>query len=325
MSDLKLLPASRPTIYFIGVSTTKSMIIHVFPSWAHALDLGDCEIKGIDLALHDKPERYRQVVSFIRDDPLSLGALVTTHKIDLLHACRGMFDELDDFASLMGEVSSIAKRDGRLLGAAKDPISSGRALAAFLPNGHWESTHADAFILGAGGSSIALSFHLASERHGKNRPSRIFVSNRSPGRLQEIKAIHSKQSLTVPVEYVLTPSPADNDAIMARLSAGSLVVNATGLGKDAPGSPITDAAVFPGGGFAWDFNYRGELDFLRQARAQEQAKGLHVEDGWLYFIFGWLAVIAEVFHRAVPLQGQLFDELRQMAERARKQVVPEET
>ncbi len=317
MSELRLTPATRPTMYFIGVSTTKSMIMRVFPAWARALGFGDCELKGIDLLLHDSPERYRQVVSFIRDDPHSLGALVTTHKIDLLHACRDMFDELDDFASLMGEVSAIAKKDGRLIGAAKDAITSGCAVEAFLPARHWERTGAHAFILGAGGSSIALSSFLANPSRGTNTPSRIFVSNRSPGRLAEIKAIHARQSLTVPIEYVLTPSPADNDAIMARLPAGSLVANATGLGKDAPGSPITDAAVFPRSGLVWDFNYRGELDFLHQAKAQEKAQGLHVEDGWLYFIFGWLAVIAEVFHRQIPLEGASFDELRKIAQAER--------
>jgi shikimate 5-dehydrogenase len=318
MGELRLTPATRPTMYFIGVSTTKSMIMRVFPSWARALGFGDCELKGIDLALHDSSERYRKVVSFIRNDPLSLGALVTTHKIDLLHACKDMFDELDDFASLMGEVSAIAKKDGRLVGAAKDAISSGYAVEAFLPKGHWERTRADAFILGAGGSSIALSSFLANPERGASTPSRIFVSNRSPGRLEEIKAIHARQSLTVPIEYVLTPSPADNDAIMARLPEGSLVVNATGLGKDAPGSPITDAAFFPRNGLVWDFNYRGELDFLHQAKVHEAAQSLHIEDGWLYFIFGWLAVVAEVFHRDIPLEGPQFNELRAIADRERK-------
>jgi shikimate 5-dehydrogenase len=317
MSDLKLTPATRSTMYFIGVSTTKSMIMRVFPAWARALNFGDCELKGIDLLLHDAPERYRQVVSFIRDDPHSLGALVTTHKIDLLHACRDMFNELDDFASLMGEVSAIAKKDGRLIGAAKDAISSGLAVEAFLPKGHWERTGADAFIIGAGGSSIALSSYLANPQRGTSHPKRIFVSNRSAGRLAEIKAIHGRQTLAVPVEYILTPTPADNDAIMARLSPGSLVANATGLGKDAPGSPITDAAGFPRNGLVWEFNYRGALDFMHQAESQEKAQGLHVEDGWLYFIFGWLAVIAEVFHRSIPLQGEHFDELRRIADRER--------
>ena len=49
-----------------------------------------------------------------------------------------------------------------------------------------------------------------------------------------------------------------------------MVVNATGLGKDSPGSPISDAATFPNGGIAWDFNYRGELLFLEQALSQKK-------------------------------------------------------
>jgi shikimate 5-dehydrogenase len=57
------------------------------------------------------------------------------------------------------------------------------------------------------------------------------------------------------------------------------MVNATGLGKDGPGSPITDAAPFPEWGYAWDFNYRGDLVFLEQARRQQTARRLHVEDG----------------------------------------------
>ena len=75
---------------------------------------------------HDAAENYRRAVAFIKDDPLSLGALVTTHKLDLLHACRDQFDRLDEFAEMMGEISSISK-DGGLVGHAKDPITSGLA------------------------------------------------------------------------------------------------------------------------------------------------------------------------------------------------------
>ena len=65
---------------------------------------------------------------------------------------------------------------------------------------------------------------------------------------------------------MLTPDPADNDAVLAGLGAGALVVNATGLGKDGPGSPLTDRARFPVDAVAWDLNYRGDLVFLQQAR-----------------------------------------------------------
>ena len=50
-------------MYFVGVTTAKSMIMRVFPKWARHLALGDCRIRGIDLAQHDTAERYRQVVS----------------------------------------------------------------------------------------------------------------------------------------------------------------------------------------------------------------------------------------------------------------------
>ena len=310
---LHLVPAQKPTMYFVGVTTKKSMIMRVFPAWAKYLDLGDCQIKGIDLKLHDEPGRYREVVQFIKTDPLSLGALVTTHKIDLLHATRDIFDGLDDFASLMGEVSSISKKDGRLLGGAKDPISSGLALEEFLPAQHWEETRAQAFIMGAGGSSVALCSYLVRAPHGTNRPARIFVSNRSPARLSEMEEIHRKEGVDVPVSYVLSPRPEDNDAVLGSLPPGSLVVNATGLGKDAPGSPITGSVLFPEKGFAWDFNYRGDLAFLRQAKEQARDRSLTVVGGWLYFIYGWLLVIAEVFHRPIPFHGPDFDELCRLA------------
>ncbi len=318
MSLLVPKPARRPTMYFIGVSTQRSMIMRVFPRWARHLGLEPCRIRGIDLALHDSPARYREVVRFIKADPLSIGALITAHKIDLLRACRDMFDGLDPFAEALGETSCISKDGARLLGAATDPITSGLALEAFLPKGHWESTRADAFLLGAGGSNMALSMYLLARERGADRPARIFVSNRSPARLEEMRAVHRKLAGRVPVEYILTPRAEDNEAVLRRLAPRSLVVNGTGLGKDAPGSPLTDAAVFPEAGYAWDFNYRGDLAFLTQARAQERARGLVVEDGWRYFIHGWTRGIAVVFHRDIPAAGPGFDELSRLARACRE-------
>jgi shikimate 5-dehydrogenase len=119
------------------------------------------------------------------------------------------------------------------------------------------------------------------------------------------------------VEYVHTPRPEDNDSLLGALKPRSLAANATGLGKDAPGSPITNAARFPKNGFAWDFNYRGDLIFLDQARTQQRDQELTVEDGWVYFIHGWTRVIAEVFHIDIPTSGPVFDELSRIAAGAR--------
>ena len=313
MSETTYPPAERPTMYFIGVTTGKSSIMKVFPAWADYLRLGDCAISGVDLKWHDEPGNYRRIVEHIRTDELALGALVTTHKIDLLKACHDRFDELDAHAELMGEISSISKRDGRLVGHAKDPVTSGLALDAFLPAGYWRQSGAEAFVMGAGSSAIAITWHLMRRDHGEDRPSRIIVANRSTPRLAEIERLHREFDADFPVEYHPTPAPELSDAIVGGLEPGSLVVNATGLGKDAPGSPITDAARFPRDGIAWDFNYRGELVFLDQARGQQRAGNLRIEDGWVYFIHGWTRVIAVVFHRDIPTRGPVFDELSRIA------------
>lgn len=310
--------ATRPTFYFIGVTTAQSSIMRVFPEWARHLGLGDVEMKGIDFPLHASREAYREAVEFLRDDPLSLGALVTTHKIDLYAACEDLFDEIDPHARIMGETSCLSKRDGKFVCHAKDPITSGLALDGFLPPDHFARTGAEVFSMGAGGSTIALTWHLMQTSRGANRPSRVIVSNRSAGRLEEIERIHRELNLGVPCEYVVAPRAEDNDAVLARLSPGALVINATGLGKDAPGSPLTANGPFPERAIAWDLNYRGKLVFLDQARAQESARHLQVEDGWTYFIYGWTRVIAEVFHIDIPTRGAEFDEICRIAAAAGK-------
>jgi shikimate dehydrogenase len=71
------------------------------------------------------------------------------------------------------------------------------------------------------------------------------------------------------------------------------------MGKDVEGSPLRDTARFPEEAVVWELNYRGGLDFLKQARAQAAERGLTVEDGWTYFINGWSSVMEEVFQRPI--------------------------
>jgi len=319
-----LVPAARPTLHFIGVTTGKSSIMQVFPAWAAHLGL-DAAISGIDFPLHAPPEAYREAVSFIAGDPLSRGALVTTHKIDLYRACHDLFGETDEYARLMDETSCLSKRDGRLVCHAKDPISSGLAIDGFLPHAHFaragaelpraEPPGAELFVLGAGGSAIAITWHLMQAGRGADRPRAVTVSDPDAHRLAEIERIHRLIGSDVPVRYVAPATRADNDAVLARLPPGSLVVNATGLGKDRPGSPLGDGARFPERAIAWDLNYRGDLLFLAQARAQQTARQLQVEDGWSYFLHGWTQVIAEVFAIDLPTAGPAFDRLGEIAAR----------
>jgi len=314
--ELQLPPADRPTIYFIGVTTGQSSIMSVFPKWADFLGLGDAAIVGIDCRIHDAPSTYRRVVSQIKADPNSRGALVTTHKLDLLNACRELFDALDPWAELIGEVSSISKRGTQLIGHAKDPITSGLSLDAILPANYWAESGGHLCLLGAGGASEALVCNLLSDDR-TDRPRRIVITDRSEHRLAEVKRLHDRIGRKTDIAYQLAPGATDNDAVVNGLPPKSVVINATGLGKDAPGSPLTTAATFPRNSVAWDFNYRGDLQFLEQARLQAGTRGVTVVDGWVYFLHGWTRVIAEVFDIDIPTSGPTFDRLSEIARSVR--------
>lgn len=315
---MNLTAATRPTFYFIGVSTQQSSIMKVFPNWATHLGLHGVDIKGIDFPLHAPHADYREVVSFLKNDPLSLGALVTTHKIDLYAACSDLFDAEDPHAQRLDETSCLSKLDGQFVCHAKDPITAGLTLDSFVPAGHFAKTRAEVFAMGAGGSTIALTWHLMQTSRGADRPARVVVTDRSLARLHEIERMHVSWATGIPCEYVLVQAATDNDSILQGLQPGALVVNATGMGKDIPGSPLTDACVFPEAALVWELNYRGDLLFLQQAKRQAQARNLQVEDGWVYFIYGWTRVIAEVFHIEVPVSGKEFEELCRIAEHAGK-------
>ena len=198
--------AQQPTIYFIGVTTGKSSIMKLYPLWKEILGLKDTIIRGVDLKIHDKPEAYRDVVRFIKNDAYSMGSLVTTHKIDMYNACKDMFDYFDSYASMLGEISCISKKEKKLVGHAKDPISSGLALEAFLTQDYWKETGAEVFVLGAGGSSLAITAYLMQEKHKENIPSRIIVCNRSISLLEEIMKIHSTLKTNSKLEYYHTLS-----------------------------------------------------------------------------------------------------------------------
>ena len=139
--------------------------------------------------------------------------------------------------------------------------------------------------------------------------------NRSQGRLDHAREMVARLQTDIAVEYICNSDPRVNDGLMAQMPPHSIVINATGMGKDTPGSPVTWQGQFPVNGIAWEFNYRGELDFLHQAEAQRETRGLLVEDGWLYFIHGWTQVIAQVLH--IDLTPALLERLKNAAETVR--------
>lgn len=300
-----------PTFYFIGVTTKKSSIMKVFPLWMQVLGRPEIVMEGVDCKIHDDPEAYRRAVAQIKYDPNSLGALVTTHKIDLYEAAKDMFEYLDPYARLTGEMSSISKLEGRLEGHAKDPITAGLSLDAILGENYFDRTGGEVLLFGAGGSSAATLLHLMDKKQPGDRPKRVTVVNRSQPRLDAMRELIAGRSTDIEIVLVQSQDPQANDRIMESMPPHSVIINATGMGKDTPGSPITDQGLFPLDGVAWEFNYRGALDFLHQARAQEAARRLKVEDGWVYFVHGWTQVVAQVLH--VDLTPALFNQLEAAA------------
>jgi shikimate 5-dehydrogenase len=293
---------SQKAMGFVGVDTAHSSIMRVFPLWAEHLHLPTRLLRGHDIPLESPDAVYRDLVTSIAQDQNHLGALVTTHKIRLYEAAHDLFDDLDDFSRQCGEISSISKRHGRLRGAAKDPVTAGLAIAEILPAGWFRRTGGEVLCLGSGGAGTAISTHLGGtdHRHGDRTPG-VTLTDVSSKRLAHVRDVHTRAGLDPSLfRYVLVTSADQAREVVAASPPHSLVVNATGLGKDRPGSPVPDDTVFPRGAVVWEINYRGPLGFLRLAQRQQQARGLLVADGWRYFIHGWTQVIAEVFDISMP-------------------------
>ena len=282
-------PATQPTLYFIGVSTAKSSIMTIFPRWAEYLGIPEAQILGIDFPIHAEPASYRRAVEFIKTDPLSQGALVTTHKIDLFSACRDLFDEIDRHALLMGETSCISKREGKILCHAKDPISSGLTLDGFLPPDHWKNSGAEVFIMGAGGAAIAITWHLmrGETQEEANRPSRILISDPHPSRLAEIRHIHAKFHSKVPVEYIQVSDPLDNDSVANRLKTGSLVSQRDRTRQRRAGLAVDRLSAIPGKRNRLGAELSGRFS-LRSA-GQRSKGGMQSSDRrWLDLFYPWV-------------------------------------
>jgi len=284
----------------------------IFPGWAGILGLPTDQLIGYDLAVGTTAAVYRQLVEMLAADRDHLGSLVTTHKIGVYEAAADLFAHLDAHAVRFGEISCISKRDGGLIGHAVDPISAGLAMDEFLPVDHFATTGGAVYCLGVGGAGSAISY-LLGER--EDAPSEIVCTATRQVRLDHATAIHRTGSAPDLYRYLLVDRTEPADRLLAGAPAGSLVVNATGMGKDRPGSPLSDDAVFPHGGVVWEINYRGSLEFLSQARAQQLERNLLVEDGWRYFIHGWSHVIAQVFN--LPMPPDTVDQLASHAERLR--------
>jgi shikimate 5-dehydrogenase len=286
-------------VLFVGVTTRQSRIHELFPHWMSALGR-DVHLQGVDLALDSPREAYRRLVRWIAADESIIGAVVTSHKLSLFAACHDLFSELDPYAALANEVNAIWQTPRGLVAGARDPIAISACLSAMLEASHWHRHQADVLCLGAGGAGTALALSLLAtgdrERSAQpGRPRQLIFSDIRSERLDVLATTLAKLGPRASdVALVPVTGLAESDALLALAPPHSLIVNATGLGKDAPGSPLSGSAVFPSEAITWELNYRGHRPFLAQARAQDQRNCLRVHDGWLYFLHGWLEALVPI-------------------------------
>jgi shikimate dehydrogenase len=307
-----------PLILFVGISTAGSLAHRAFPAWAQLLGK-HWTLLGVDLPADTTSSGYRELVTAVRDNPRVAGAVITSHKLQLAAACADLLDLRDPLADVTREVNCIAADGGRLRGYARDPVSLIPALDR-LPGGR---PRGHVLCLGAGGAATALLLALTVDvaaaaavgplsAHPHPPASLVFADVR-PGALDALQKVAGRcpGAHPRPVCHHLA-GPADAASLTAALPTGSLVINATGLGKDRPGSPLPLGTGFPERTVAWDLNYRGDLAFLEQARTA----GARTAGGWDYFLAGWAGTLTAIAR--VPFTVGLLDAFTAAAESYRQ-------
>jgi shikimate 5-dehydrogenase len=281
--------AGRQRFLFLGVTTGESAVHRVFDAWCEALGV-DWTLEGRDLPLASEGPDYEQFLNDLRDDSC-VGALVTSHKARLYESCWATFDLLEPAAFSLGEVGLVRKQPAGLVAGVSDIASGGHILRSLLDRADG-GTPSEALIIGAGGAGLAAAWNLCVESVGGFAA--VTIAERSSERAEVVRDVVNRWPGRIKPSVVHVPDSTSCSRLVNGLGAASLIVNASGVGKDLPGSPCSDDVAFPAQSIVWDFNYRGPLDFLRQAREQEAGSSLVVEDGLLYFAAGWSVVLTRV-------------------------------
>ena len=264
-------------IVFVGVTTASSLVHRALPAWGPLLGraLG---LRGVDIGLGADDGTYARLLGELRADDGVAGAVVTSHKAAVFRAGRALFAHLDPLAVACEEVNAISRRADGLHGWARDPVSVGRVVDRI-----WPGAQGQVVCLGAGGTAVALAHHLFATREAV----RLVCADRDHGAVENLSRLAGR-----PVLGYVGEGPWDD--LVSAAPPGSLIVNATGLGKDRPGSPTTSQARFPRRAVLWELNYRGDLQFLNAGRAQADGSGLQVHDGWQLFCHGWAAALTVI-------------------------------
>ena len=306
-----------PLYLFLGIDTAGSRVHDAFATWAPAFGIPGATLRGIDLPTTTSRPTWRRLVAAMRDNPAVHGGVVTSHKLRLHRACADLFDRAEAFVELTHEVNGLDTRSGvsvvardvealdltlRSTGVAR-PADSTHPTTGTHRTAHGTGPAGRPLVcLGAGGAATALLLATRLDvartlESGGPVPvtdasaiAPLVVVDREPGALRALAAVAERAHLGAAPVLTEADSPERCARVVRDAPRAALVINATGLGKSGPGSPLPDAAAFRAGQAAWDLNYRGPLTFLAQARAA----GIPTADGWDYFLAGWSCALGAI-------------------------------
>jgi shikimate 5-dehydrogenase len=176
------------------------------------------------------------LVDGLRTDRCVVGGLVTSHKLSVFRDCRSSFDAgLDPVSLQLEEVSGIHKTAGGMGGWAADPPAMAAALGRMgLSARYWaQHTGAEVVCFGCGGAATALAMAIYGGGATGALP-RMRVTDVDPERLTDLER-KCRQFLPRTAGLV-TFHRADEAGADGWPGAPppphSLIVNATGMGKD---------------------------------------------------------------------------------------------
>lgn len=306
--------------YLIGITSKQSLMVQILPAWAEALGV-EVDLLNIDLPHDANALQYQKAVIDIKGDDNAIGSVVTAHKLKMYEYGYSFFDQCDALSEVTKEIGTIIKRGSHLIGMAMpDCMATALSLKSMLGDDYWYRNNSDVLCFGAGGVAraivLSLLFDIASSpplgRKQKHKPGRLLLVDINLERLEATKEFLMPYSKDVEIQYICSNKSENNDQLVSNLPIGSLVVNATGMGKDLPGSPLSDKVIFAQKAIIWDLNYRGERMFLEQAKSQQDDRNLFVYDGWLCFMHGWTQALQFALRETFSLHQ--FEKLVQIAE-----------
>ncbi|WP_189765881.1 hypothetical protein [Streptomyces xanthochromogenes] len=213
--------------------------------------------------------------------------MTTGHKTELGRDLTGYATVTKDVRRLREAGTLRVDTDG-LHASAHDVAAGGDIVQELLADSRWETGARHAVVLGAGGAGLALACVL-TEASGVRQ---VILTEQSSARRREVR--HILEAAGLDGGRVALAPATQNDSLVAEAPPGTLLVNATGLGKDTPGSPLADTTPLPARSLFWELNYRGQRPLLARAQATTGSTGGRAVDGWDFFVRSWFEALKTI-------------------------------